>query len=117
MENVKTWIEDWHKLFPKRTETSTSGYLLGTPENCVNKMQKLCKEHATYTKDVIFAATQMYLTEKKAVNYTYLCRPNYFINKLERGSMLAEYCERVLANEKPTIQKITPEYNPVNDFI
>lgn len=116
---VEDWIEDWHKLFPQRKDTQTSGYLRGTAKECVNKMKKLCKDSKLYTKDVIFAATQMYLAEKKLVNYTYLSRPIYFINKLGRGSILAEYCERILANEKPDITKnnFKYEYNPVNEFL
>lgn len=111
---VEQFIDEWHALFPKGTEVSTSGYLRGKPKDCVNKMVKFCKENPNYTKDTIFAATNMYLAEKKSVGYSYLSRPYYFIHKLERGSMLEEYCEKVLAGAKPIIKK---DYESVNDFL
>ena len=110
----ETFVTEWHALFPQRKEVDFVGYLRGKPKDCIKKMLKFCKENPEYTKDTIFAATKMYLEEKKSDGYLYLSRPYYFINKLDRGSMLDEYCERFLAGEKP---KISNDYEAISDFI
>ena len=114
MTNIETWIEDWHKIFPPDEYVATDGYLRGKSKDCVKKMQKFCKDNPTYTKDIIFAATRMYVVSMKPRNFAYTKRPIFFIHKQTEGSMLGAYCEKVLAGE---VQHETKEYNSVNDFL
>lgn len=113
MTDIESWIDDWHKIFPPDKYVITDGYLRGNSKDCVNKMKKFCKEHATYTKDVIFAATRMYVVGKKP-DFAYIKRPIYFIHKLGEGSMLDAYCDKVINGKtQPTVV----EYEPSNEFL
>ena len=114
MEKIENWIEQWINIFPPDNYVVTDGYLKGKSQDCVKKMQKFCKDNPTYTKDVIFAATRMYIVHLKPRNFAYCKRPIYFIHKQTEGSMLGAYCEKVLAGE---VQHEVKEYNPVNEFI
>lgn len=114
MSDIETWIEQWIIIFPPDNYVPTEGYIRGKGKDCVKKMQKFCKDNPTYTKDIIFAATRMYIISKKSANFAYTRRPVYFIHKQTEGSMLEAYCEKILANEKPFE---IPEYQPINDFL
>lgn len=118
MKEIELWIKDWVDLFPTGKLVPTDGYLKGTPNDSVKKMQKFCKEYKAYTKDIIFAATKMYLATKKAVGYAYLTRPYYFIHKQEKGSMLAEYCQRIVDGEQMVQPaELNKTYDPVKEFL
>lgn len=107
-EKVEDWIAEWLDLFPKASITGSQTYLKGTVKDVVKKMQNLVKEDKRYTKDVIFAATKMYLDERKRDNYRYIKRPTYFIHKQDQGSMLAGVCERIIENDIPAELKNYP---------
>lgn len=78
---VQDWIDEWVALYPKNIYWN--GHPLRTPAKyCVNKMQKLCKNNPNYTKDIIFAATKLYLKEREAKNWEYTKQATYFISKI-----------------------------------
>lgn len=116
MEKVNNWIEEWLALWPK--EIKSGGETIQSPSKwCVNKMQKLVDNNPVYTKQLIFAATQLYLKERERDNYFSVKRATYFIDKLGQGSTLQTYCEQLLKEREPTLENEIPEYNPINDFI
>lgn len=117
METVEQWIEEWLALWPK--EIKSGGESIRTqPKYCVNKMQKFCEEHPLYTKDVIFAATKLYLIDRRANGWFGVRRAMYFIHKQNVGSALAEFCERAMAPPPaPTDLPDIEDINPMNDFI
>ncbi len=112
--NVISWIDEWVTLYPKDIEFN--GRLLrSTVKDCVNKMQKFVKDNPNYTKDVIFAATKRYLAEQESRNWAYTKQSTYFISKLGEPSVLANYCEKILAGIKPV--EVIPDYNQIDDYI
>lgn len=112
-EPVVNWIEEWVELYPEDAEFN--GRLLRSKvENCVTKMQKFCVKYPQYTKDVIFAATKMYIEAQRQKGFEYTKQSTYFIGKLGEPSVLQEYCERVI-NNKPVKKEI--EISPISDFI
>lgn len=115
MSNIKEWIEEWNEIFP--IDAKWNGNKLRTDiKYCVNKMQKFCKDNPQYTKDIIFAATKMYVKEKEKVNWEYARQSTYFISKIGFTSLLEEYCQKII---KPEKEQSTQEvlYNPIDDFI
>lgn len=116
-KQVEDFIAEWHALFPDRTLVKTKGYLKAQPKDCVNKMKKFVKDCPTVTKELIFAATKLYLAEQQANDWDYTSRPYYFIQKQERGSLLFEYVERVIANQLEVAPRRSAVYNPVDEFL
>lgn len=118
MNNVKDWLDEWCLLYPENIEFN--GHKLRVEAKyCYNKMLKLCQKKPTYTKDVIFAATKLYLSEQQAKDWAYTRRANYFISKLGEPSLLESYCEKIL-NKTEVINiatKTEDYYNPMSDFI
>ncbi len=114
--NVNEWLEQWLAIFPPDKFVPTNGYNRGkVSKELVNKMQKFVKEHPLATKDIIFAATRMYILSKKTENFAYTKRPIFFINKQGEGSLLDTYCDKVISGEKQ--QETNIEYQPQNDFL
>jgi hypothetical protein len=118
MEKTSEWIQEWLALWPADVESGGQS-IRSKPEQCVNKMQKLCKSDAALTKEVIFAATKLYLQERAENAYAYTKRATYFIHKLTEGSLLQTYCEKILsAGRQPQpLEGETPTYNPIDDYI
>jgi len=111
-KEVLGFIEEWVLLYP---DIEWNGYKLRSRgKDCVNKMLKLCNSNPLYTKDVIFAATKMYLAQQAERNYEYTKQAIYFISKLGEPSLLESFCQKILNNEKP---KQTTEFYITNDFI
>lgn len=115
MENSKDWLEEWLQLWPK--QVTSGGLTVQSPAKyCINKMQKFCKTYPQYTKQIIFAATSMYIKEREQEGYKFTKRATYFIDKQDQGSLLEAYCEKLLAPQPIIKQQIT-EYNAIDDFI
>lgn len=110
------WIDEWCNLYPSDVEFN-GHKLKSKPKECLNKMLKFCKDNPLYTKDVIFAATQRYVEEKKAVNWEYMKQSTYFISKMGQPSLLENYCEKIVSGVKANITESIPEYNFGDDFI
>lgn len=114
MEKAELWIEEWLGLWPE--EVKSGGESVRTKAKyCVKKMEKFVKEHPAYTKDAIFAATVLYLTERKRADWFAIRRATYFIDKQGVGSLLADFCEKI--QHPPNIEEPDPEYDPIKDFI
>lgn len=124
-KEIEDFCPGWNNLYPPNLEFN--GLKLRSPLNeVVKRMLKFCKDHPTYTKELIFAATQTYISEKAKQNYEYMKRSMYFISKLGEQSLLEAYCEKL--NERYTASKL-PEnvakypitieqaYNEMDDFI
>lgn len=116
MENVKNWIETWLLLYPPDIKYGRES-LRSKPQDCVSKMQKFVKTYPQYTKDVIFAATNMYLQERARENWAYTKYARYFIDKQGAPSLLAKYCEDVIQGNTPKAHELIQEYSPIDDFI
>ena len=120
--NVKDWIEEWVNLWPQSVHSGGLS-IKSKPKECINKMIKFCKEHPNFTKDTIFAATKMYLIDRRAEGFKYTKRAVYFISKLGEPSLLEGYCEKVLSKENnEVIINTSPdanlqEYDYSSDFI
>lgn len=119
---VEEWIDEWTALWP--AEVKSGGESIQTKAKyTVNKMVKWCKKHPQYDKDTIFAATKLYISERRAENYFGIRRAIYFIDKLGVGSALEDFCEKIMENLSNKMIKGAnnimppPEYNPINDFI
>jgi hypothetical protein len=115
-KSVTQWIEEWCNLYPENVEFN--GYKLKSDvKYCVKKMQTFCKQHPAYTKDVIFAATKLYLTQQAAKGWEYTKQSTYFISKLGQPSLLESFCEKIAAGN--TVAKIDDDYTPepISDFI
>lgn len=120
-KEIETWIDEWVLLYP---DIEWNGRKLRSPTKyCINKMLKMCKSNPSFTKEVIFAATNQYLAEQEAKNWEYTKQSTYFINKLGQPSVLEEYCNKILEEQQrqPVINDgfILPrlDLNPINDFI
>lgn len=116
MENPIKWIDEWVQLYPADIEFN-GVKLRSSTKDCINKMQKFCKQHPEFTKDIIFAATKAYLQERAAKGYEYTKQATYLINKLGQPSVLENYCEKILSGTHTNVEVVIPEYNSINDFI
>jgi hypothetical protein len=94
-KEVEAFIEEWCNLYPENIEFN-GNKLKAKPKDVLNKMQKFCRAHPTYTKEVIFAATKMYLRNQSERNWDYTKMATYFISKLGQPSILEGYCEKIL---------------------
>ena len=97
---LNAWIENWCALYPADAEFN-GRRLRSKPKDCLNKMIKFCKDNPLYTKNIIFAATQLYLQEQEAKDWQYTKQATYFISKMGQPSLLEEYCEKVKQDNKP----------------
>jgi hypothetical protein len=95
MADVKEWIEEWCLIYPPKVKWNGVA-IRSKPTECLKKMERFCKEHPDYTKDIIFDATKRYIDEKERENFEYTKRATYFIYKQEHGSLLESYCNDVL---------------------
>lgn len=98
-KEVKEFIEEWILLYPKDAEFR-GNKLRSKSKDCINKMLKFCKLNPTITKDVIFAATNMYLDERERENWAYTRQATYFISKVGHSSLLEIYCDKILAKQQ-----------------
>jgi hypothetical protein len=102
------WIEEWTELFPKDV-MSNGQPIYSTPKDCVNKMQKFLKDNPEYEKELIFAATKVYLLKQRQKDWEFTRTASNFINHQQKGSLLASWCEACLGNRKPTeVEEIKP---------
>lgn len=109
------WIEEWLELWPADKEFN--GYKFKSKaKDCVNKMVKFCKDNPAYTKEVIFAATQMYLKQQEQKNWEYTKQATYFISKLGEPSVLEAFCIKIINGQKP-IETTIIDFYTQNDFI
>lgn len=113
-KQVEEFIDEWLALFPSTKVVPFEGYVKGKAKDSVKKMQKLCKQNKDWDKQLIFAATKMYLVEKYNKGWQFLSRPYYFLIK-NNISLLEEYVERV--QDGQTAQKAQVEYTPQNEFL
>ncbi len=94
--DVKDWIETWYNLWPKGVKSGN--FMVRTdPKECLKKMSKFCKEHSSYSKGIIIAATKKYLDGVREKDWAYCKLAPYFIYK-DGMSMLEGYCSEVYNN-------------------
>jgi hypothetical protein len=100
IETVEDWIDEWVALFP--TDLLSKGYLTysvsGNTSACVIRMKRFLKEHKDITKEIIFKATKLYLSEQKLRNWSFTKKNSKFISDND-GSVLEQYCERIKNEE------------------
>jgi hypothetical protein len=112
---VDLWFDDWIALWP--AEVKSGGESIRTQAKyCINKMVKFCKDHPQYDKERIFAATKLYLEQKRQADWFGVRRATYFISKQGAGSDLEVYCAEV---DKPAVPPPinNNEYDPLSDYI
>lgn len=97
-KEIKEWIEDWVTLYPDIEWHGNK--LRSKSKDCINKMLKFCKLNPTITKDVIFAATNLYLDKQEKKNWEYTKQSTYFISKLGQPSLLEQHCDEILAKQQ-----------------
>lgn len=114
-EDVNTWIDSWCAIYPPEAEFN-GNKLQAKGKDVVNKMQKFCKDHPQYTKDIIFAATKLYIKEQYERDWQYTKMATYFISKLGQPSPLEAYCSKYVAWCNSPIDDI-PAYYPIDEFI
>lgn len=115
-KEIDGFISEWCDLYPPDVMFK-GNRIKSKPKDCVNKMKIFCKNNPTFTKDIIFAATKQYLTERKAENYTYTKRSTYFISKQGEPSLLEEYCDRIIEKVPVQIKVVEEQYNDIDNFI
>lgn len=102
--NCKNWIKDWLLLWPTGI---FNGYRVsGNSAEVTNRMSKFIKEHPEYDKDIIFKATENYLSEKKKNNYQFIKKNSKFIKDAD-GSALEAECEAVFKGEESSLKDNT----------
>jgi hypothetical protein len=116
-KQVEEFIEQWCNIYPDNIEFN-GNKLKAKPKDVLKKMQKFCKAHPNYTKDVIFAATKLYVVNQQERDWEYTKMATYFISKLGQPSVLESYCEKILATKQnpKSISEAFPLEN-TTDFI
>lgn len=101
---VEIWIKDWLKLWPTKR---ADGTLIRSGSGvCKNKMNIFVKNNPEFTKEVIYAATRLYLEGEAERGWQYTNAASNFISKQEaprsivRDSKLEAYCNLVLSGEE-----------------
>lgn len=96
-EDVEKWIGQYVNLFPLN---NAEGRMLRTHEVTAGSKMKLFVKRYKYSKDVILAATELYLKEQEHNDSThkYTKNSSNFIQKYGTGieSELASWCKRYL---------------------
>jgi len=96
----ETWINDWRNLWPKGVKSG--GYpVRSNTIDIHNKMIKVMKKYKI-DKDLIFKATELYLSERQREGYGYIQTASNFISK-DQKSTLADFCDRVSSGDSDNL--------------
>ena len=94
VKNVDNWIDEWRELWPSvRSHPYLEYSLQGSRSGCIKNMKSFIKTHKT-SKEDIFKATRIYISEKANIRFEYTVMANYFIIK-NGHSLLEMYLERI----------------------
>lgn len=112
--DVESWIKDWIKIFPEGKHNNR--YLRSNSKECCEKMKSFINNY-NFEKDVIFEATQAYISnqEQSPDGHTYTRNSSNFISKSvtrakeDKVSDLATWCEIILNNKKEGKESITKD--------
>lgn len=96
---VVQWIDEWLSLFPKGLNKIIGYDIHGNRTECINRMSKFRRDNFDrFNKDTIIKATKLYLKERERERWQYSKKNVKFIYD-ENGSMLDNYCERIIEND------------------
>lgn len=96
---VLEWLNDWLELFPKGLNKILGYDVHGNKSECHKRMSKFRKDNfELYNKDIIMKATKLYLNEREKEKWQY-CKKNVKFIYDENGSMLENYCDRVVRGD------------------
>lgn len=103
-KEIENFIDEWCNLYPENIQFN-GNKLKSKPKDCISKMLKFCKSNPIITKDIIFAATNMYLDEQEKRNWEYTRQATYFISKIGHPSLLEVFCDKILAKTTEVIHE------------
>lgn len=92
--DLKKFVDEYRELFPKGNNYNGYPYR-GDRQGCLKKMARFIKLNPDYTPEIIIAATNKYINEKKKDNYDFMHLAHYFIEK-NGVSLLGSFCEHIL---------------------
>lgn len=96
---VIQWIDEWLILFPKGLNKIIGYDIHGNRTECLNRMIRFRRDNfERFNKETIIKATKLYLKEKERERWQYSKKNVKFIYD-ENGSMLDNYCERIIEND------------------
>lgn len=96
---VLEWINDWLELFPKGLNKTLGYDVHGNKNECHKRMSKFRKDNfELYNKDIIMKATKLYLNEREKEKWQF-CKKNVKFIYDENGSMLENYCDRIVRGD------------------
>lgn len=96
---VLEWLNEWLDLFPKGLNKIIGYDVHGNKNECHKRMSKFRKDNfEIYNKDIIIKATKLYLNEREKERWQY-CKKNVKFIYDENGSMLENYCDRIIRND------------------
>lgn len=116
------WLKAWIKKWPTMSELESKGYQLryslsGNKPQCNRKMKRFIKEFDELTRNdglptplpdkmkIIDQATDLYLEEKEADGWAYTRKNHLFIEHQDKGSLLEDYCMRIMDGEEPKAKR------------
>jgi hypothetical protein len=86
------WIDEWIALWPPKIKNSGGVRLRAERSTILPRMITFIKD-TNFSKDLIFTATENYLSRTSKDGFAYTRASMYFINKRGEGSLLAQECE------------------------
>lgn len=102
-EDFKKNMETYNEIFPNIRYKQTKKRARSAISNIEPAFRWFFKNH-DYEWETIFAATKMYIKEKRQVNWDYARTSQYFIRKQQPDktweSPLADFCESILSGEE-----------------
>lgn len=100
------WIDEYQDLFPKGMNSHKKIPFKGNRVECIKKMDKFLKDYK-YSKELILEATKMAIRKSSEDSHAFLRRSDYFIDKRNAGSDLANFCQLLDEGEAITKTNIT----------
>lgn len=95
LNEVDGWINDYRSKFKSLRHNA-----MGDPKACLKKMKMFLTDNPQYSKDDIFKAVDLYISE---TDPTYIQQADYFIYKSGMDkiptSRLTMYCERIKSGD------------------
>jgi hypothetical protein len=91
------WMDEWLKLWPTNLASKIGYSVSGNSVACKTKLKEFISKFPMFNQDIIIAATKLYLKEQSIRHYEFTKKNSKFIKDRD-GSVLEDYCNRILAN-------------------